>query len=156
GISGFCYYHYWFQERRLLGRPVDEILSSGQPDFPFCLCWANQSWTRGWLGDEDAVLIAQTYGAADDLEHCRWLAKVFSDRRYLRIKGRAIFLIYRPAHLPEPKRITDRLRDVCRKNGDKDPYLIGVDAHNPGRDFRNDGFDATLAFEPQLGVLPEA
>jgi lipopolysaccharide biosynthesis protein len=47
GISGFCYYHYWFQGRRLLGRPVYEILGSCRPDFPFCLCWANENWTGG-------------------------------------------------------------------------------------------------------------
>jgi lipopolysaccharide biosynthesis protein len=156
GISGFCYYHYWFQGRRLLGRPVDEILGSSRPDFPFCLCWANESWTRGWLGQERDVLISQTYDPYDDLQHCRWLAKAFADHRYLRVKRRAVFLIYRPGHLPEPKRLTDALRDACIKNGDENPYLIGVDAHAPGRDFRSDGFDTTLGFEPQLGALPSA
>ena len=156
GISGFCYYHYWFNGRRLLGRPIDEILRSRQPDFPFCLCWANESWTRGWLGEERDVLIPQTYDPRDDLDHCHWLVKTFADRRYLRTKGRAIFVIYRPGNLPEPRRVTDKLRDVCTKSGDKDPYLIGVDAHRLGRDFRSDGFDTTLEFEPQLGVLPGA
>jgi lipopolysaccharide biosynthesis protein len=156
GISGFCYYHYWFKGRRLLGRPIDELLRSDRPDFPFCLCWANESWTRRWLGEEREVLIPQTYDEHDDLEHCHWLAKTFADRRYMRIRGRAIFLIYRPGNLPEPRRVTDKLRDVCWKSGDKDPYLIGVDAHRLGRDFRSDGFDTTLEFEPQLGVLPGA
>jgi lipopolysaccharide biosynthesis protein len=156
GISGFCYYHYWFQGRRLLGRPIDDILRMGRPDFPFCLCWANESWTRGWLGEERNLLISQTYDPHDDLRHCHWLANAFADPRYLRMKGRAIFLIYRPGHLPEPRRLTDMLRDVCIKNGDENPYLIGVDAHHPGRDFRSDGFDTTLVFEPQLSVLPAA
>ena len=156
GINGFCYYHYWFNGRRLLSRPFDEILGSGQPDFPFCLCWANESWTRGWLGQDRQVLISQTYNPDDDLAHARWLAKVFADSRYLRKDGRAIFLIYRPGDLPEPKRLTETLRAACNNNGDKDPYLIGVDAHCVGRDFRSDGFDATLAFEPQLGALPQA
>jgi len=156
GISGFCYYHYWFKGRRLLGRPVDEVLGSDRPDFSFCLCWANESWTRGWLGEERDVLIPQTYDPHDDLNHCRWLAKAFADRRYMRTNGRAIFLIYRPGNLPQPRRVTDILRDVCTKSGDKDPYLIGVDAHRLGWDFRSDGFDTTLEFEPQLGVLPGA
>jgi lipopolysaccharide biosynthesis protein len=156
GIHGFCYYHYWFNGRRLLGRPLDEILASGQPDFPFCLCWANESWTRGWLGQERDVLIPQTYNPDDDRMHARWLANAFADRRYLRKDGRAIFLVYRPGNLPEPRRLTETLRAECNKNGDKDPYLIGVDAHHVGRDFRNDGFDATLAFEPQLAALPGA
>jgi len=101
-------------------------------------------------------LISQTYNPGDELMHARWLAKVFADRRYLRKNGRAIFLVYRPGNLPEPTRLTDTLRAECDKNGDKDPYLIGVDAHRVGRDFRKDGFDATLAFEPQLGALPGA
>jgi lipopolysaccharide biosynthesis protein len=156
GIYGFCYYHYWFNGRRLLGRPVDEILASGEPDFPFCLCWANESWTRGWLGENQQVLISQTYSPEDEITHARWLAKAFADPRYVRKDGRAIFLVYRPGNLPEPRRLTETLRAACSKNGDKEPYLIGVDAHQAGRDFRSDGFDATLAFEPQLGALPEA
>jgi lipopolysaccharide biosynthesis protein len=155
GIHGFCYYHYWFNGQRLLGRPLDEILGSGEPDFPFCLCWANESWTRGWLGQEREVLISQTYNPDDELMHARWLAKAFADSRYLRKDGRAIFLVYRPGNLPEPKRLTETLRTACNRNGDKDPYLIGVDAHRV-QDFRNDGFDATLAFEPALGRLPRA
>jgi hypothetical protein len=156
GIHGFCYYHYWFNGRRLLGRPLDEILGSGQPDFPFCLCWANESWTRGWLGQDRQILISQTYNPDDELTHAHWLAKVFADPRYMRKDGRAIFLVYRPGDLPEPRRLTETLGAVCNMNGDKDPYLIGVDAHHAGRDFRIDGFDATLAFEPQLGALPGA
>ena len=156
GIHGFCYYHYWFNGQRLLRRPLDEILRSSQPDFPFCLCWANESWTRGWLGQDREVLISQTYNPDDELMHARWLAKTFADCRYLRKDGRAIFLVYRPGNLPVPRRLTETLRAECNKNGDKEPYLIGVDAHRVGRDFRNDGFDATLAFEPQLGALPGA
>ena len=156
GIHGFCYYHYWFNGRRLLGRPLDEILASGQPDFPFCLCWANETWSRGWLGREEQVLIAQTYSPDDELRHGHWLAKVFADSRYLRKDGRAIFLVYRPGDLPEPRRLTEKLRVACNENGDKDPFLIAVDAHHVGRNFQNDGFDAILAFEPQLGALPGA
>ena len=156
GIRGFCYYHYWFNGRRLLGRPLDEILSSGRPDFPFCLCWANESWTRGWLGQDQNVLISQNYTADDESIHAQWLANAFADRRYLRKDGRAIFLVYRPGNLPEPKRLVEIIRTACNKNGDRDPYLIAVDAHHVGRDFRDDGFDVTLAFEPQLGALPGA
>jgi lipopolysaccharide biosynthesis protein len=91
GISGFCYYHYWFQGRRLLGRPINDILRLGRPDFPFCQCWANESWTRGWLGEKCDVLISQTYDPQDDLRHGHWLARAFADPRYLRMKGRRYF-----------------------------------------------------------------
>jgi len=156
GIHGFCYYHYWFNGRRLLERPFNDVLASGQPDFPFCLCWANESWTRRWLGEDREVLLTQTYSPEDDLEHARWLAGAFSDSRYLRTDGRPIFLVYRPADLPSARRTTDVWRQTCMREGVGEPYLIGVDAHCPGRDFRDDGFDATLVFEPQLGALQGA
>src|SRR5438874_3545811 len=66
GISAFCYYHYWFAGRRILERPFEEVLRSGQPDFPFCLCWANQSWTGIWHGAPNRVLIEQTYPGLED------------------------------------------------------------------------------------------
>jgi len=156
GIAGFCYYHYWFQGRRLLGRPVDGILSSGLPDFPFCLCWANENWTRRWLGEDREILIGQSYTTQDDVKHAEWLVQVFGDRRYLRANERPVFLIYRPGDLPEPRRTTEIVSEACVKSSEKNPYLIGVDAHRAGWDFRNDGFDSTLEFQPQLAVLPEA
>ena len=64
GIEGFCYWHYWFSGKRLLERPFNEVLASGEPDFPFCLAWANETWSRCWLGAEENVLQRQTYGAA--------------------------------------------------------------------------------------------
>ena len=70
GIEGFCYYHYWFAGRRILERPFDEVLASGKPDFPFCLCWANESWTGIWHGAPGRILIEQTYpGPADHAAH---------------------------------------------------------------------------------------
>jgi lipopolysaccharide biosynthesis protein len=156
GLSGFCYYHYWFNGRRLLERPFDDVLTSGRPDFPFCLCWANESWTRRWLGEDCEILLSQTYSDEDDRHHAEWLAGAFSDPRYLREDGRPIFLIYRPADLPSAKHTTDVIRQICESRGVGAPFLIGVDAHRPGKDFREDGFDATLVFEPQLGALDGA
>src|SRR5262245_26832475 len=87
GLGGFCYYHYWFEGKRLLQRPFDEVLRSGEPDFPFCLCWANENWTRTWDGKAADVLLRQTYSPDDDLRHIRWLAEAFADRRYIRVDG---------------------------------------------------------------------
>src|SRR5437868_12618623 len=69
GIAGFCYYHYWFHGKRLLQRPFEEVLASGSPDFPFCLCWANENWTRVWDGGERHMLVEQAYSAEDHLAH---------------------------------------------------------------------------------------
>src|SRR5262245_18840818 len=94
GVYGFCYYHYWFNGRRLLERPFQEVLESGQPDFPFCLCWANEKWTREWDGLSDHVLLEQEHSLEDDRQHIHWLAGVFADKRYIRIDGKPLFLVY--------------------------------------------------------------
>ena len=66
GIEGFCYYHYWFGGKRLLERPFTEVINSGKPRFPFCLCWANQTWSGVWHGAPERVLIEQTYPGRED------------------------------------------------------------------------------------------
>src|SRR3569623_2222594 len=43
GIEAFCYYHYWFAGKRLLERPFNEVLASGEPDFPFYQYRANKT-----------------------------------------------------------------------------------------------------------------
>lgn len=155
GIEGFCYWHYWFNGKRLLELPVNEILTSGKPDYPFCLAWANETWSRRWLGEEKDILMQQTYSHQDDLNHISWLIKAFSDPRYITMDGRPVFLIYRPTDLPDPKSTTDLFRAECMRCGINNPYLIGINSHCWDTDCRTLGFDATLLFMPQLGNLPE-
>lgn len=152
GIYGFCYYHYWFHGRRLLERPFNEVLQSGRPDFPFCLCWANESWTRTWKGEGRNALLEQTYSPEDDLIHIRWLIKAFEDQRYIRIENKPLFLVYRPGHLPNTLRTTDLWRDEARKAGIGEIFLCGVESnfHSSRIDPRSSGFDATLEFQPSL------
>lgn len=154
GIFGFCYYHYWFHGKQLLEHPFNEVLATGKPDFPFCLCWANESWSRRWLGEETNILQKQTYSHEDDLAHIEWLKKTFSDKRYITIEGRPLFLIYRPKDLPTPERTFDVFKKGCLQAGLPEPYILGVDAYCAGFDLRKSGCDGTLVFEPQLGVLP--
>lgn len=153
GIEAFCYWHYWFKGRRLLERPFDEVLASGEPGFPFCLAWANESWSRRWLGEERETLLKQTYSDADDVRHARWLVRAFADKRYVRIRGRPVFLIYQPNHLPKPKATISAIRAECVRVRIPDPYLVGIASHAIN-DFRQLGFDANLNFEPQLGAIP--
>jgi lipopolysaccharide biosynthesis protein len=93
GIEGFCYYHYWFGSgRRLLERPFSEVVASGQPDYPFCLCWANHSWTGIWWGAADRMLMKQEYpGAYDDERHFEKLIPEITDKSYMTVDGRPIF-----------------------------------------------------------------
>ena len=102
GIEGFCYWHYWFGDgRRMLDRVFNEVVGSGKPDFPFCLGWANETWNRGWHGQEREVLIEQKYpGEQDYRQHFEFLLKAFRDPRYLRVDGKPVLVIYAPEELP--------------------------------------------------------
>ena len=126
GIFGFCFYHYWFNGKRLLNTPVDNMLSSGKPDFPFMLCWANETWSRRWLGEEKEILIKQTYSEEDDHLHAQWLCeKPFSDSRYIKVNGRPVFIIYRPSDLPDYQKTLLIIKETALKAGLKEPYIIG-------------------------------
>jgi lipopolysaccharide biosynthesis protein len=127
GIEGFCYYHYWFGNgKRLLERPFNDVLRTGEPDYPFCLCWANETWTGRWHGSPNRILIEQTYPPGDDEKHFYHLIEAFNDKRYIRIDEKPVFLVYRPGHLPAPKRTTDCWRELANKNGLNGLYLVGV------------------------------
>ncbi len=153
GIFGFCYYHYWFNGKLLLQRPLESIRDSGSPNYPFCMCWANESWSRTWIGDDKDVLIEQTYSDLDDSIHGKYLASFFKDPRYIKVDQRPLLLIYRPLDLPSPAETLERFAFEACKVGLKRPFFVGVDARCPGYDLRKAGFDITLAFSPQLGVL---
>lgn len=156
GVEGFCYWHYWFHGDRLLEKPVNEILATKTPDFPFCLAWANESWSRGWLGEDKSILIEQRYSPEDDQCHAEWLAQAFMDPRYIRVHGRPLFLIYRPSRLPDAIATTSTIREVSKALGCGDPYLVGINAHTRHIDMRTLGFDSTEDHFPQLGALPHA
>jgi lipopolysaccharide biosynthesis protein len=149
GITGFCYYHYWFNGKRLLNRPFDEVLQSGEPDFPFCLCWANENWTRRWDGQDNEILIQQHYSEEDDREHIRWLLKAFQDGRYIRYKGKPLFLVYRASLLPDVLRTTTVWREEARKAGIGELFLCRVErTARDQQDPADTGFDAGVEFQP--------
>lgn len=126
GVEGFCYWHYWFAGRRLLERPFDEVLSSGQPDFPFCLGWANESWTGVWNNEPSRMLIEQTYpGEADDRAHFEYLLKAFNDHRYITVDGKPLLFVYKPLKLPNAKKRFDFWRELAIKAGLKGLYIVG-------------------------------
>lgn len=127
GVDAFCYYHYWFGSRRLLERPFSEVLATGKPDFPFCLCWANETWTGVWHGLKNRILIEQTYpGPADYQAHFEYLLSVFHDPRYVRVDGCPVFLVYRPLDIPDVLKVTDSLRERAGRSGLPGIHLVGV------------------------------
>ena len=149
GIGAFCYYHYWFNGRRILERPFNDLLASPEPVFPFCLCWANENWTRSWDGGEREVLLRQNYSDADDEAHFMSLLPAFQDSRYLRHEGRPIFLVYASSRLPDPLRTTTRWRELAQSHGLPGLCLLRVESIHEGRtDPRLLGFDAAVEFQP--------
>jgi len=144
GIEGFCYYHYWFAGKRLIERPFNEVLASGEPDFPFCLCWANQTWTGVWHGEPNRVLIEQTYPGMSDYEnHFYELLKAFTDDRYIRVEGKPIFLIYDPPAIPDLPGVLDHWRELAVKAGLEGLYLVGVN-HDQRWTSAELGLDASM------------
>jgi lipopolysaccharide biosynthesis protein len=148
GIYGFCYYHYWFNGRRILERPFNEVLSSGKPDFPFCICWANENWTRVWDGGSNQILLAQNYSHEDDLNHINSLIPALRDSRYIRINGKPLLLVYRSEHMPDPSRTAEIWREAAYSEGIGEIYLSRVESFGSGVDPRTIGFDASTEFAP--------
>src|SRR5439155_17197542 len=127
GIEGFCYYHYWFAGRRILERPFNEVLASGAPDFPFCLCWANATWTGIWYGAPKRILIEQTYpGRSDHEAHFRALLPAFADPRYIRVAGKPLFLVFDPESLPDAKASLDLWRSMAIDAGLGGLHIVGM------------------------------
>ena len=117
GIHGFCFYYYWFDGRRLLERPLETMLATGQPDMPFCVCWANENWSRRWDGSDEEIIVAQTFSEEMRSKIVEDLIPYFMDRRYIRVGGRPLFLVYRPGVVPDLRETIEVWRTTARGHG---------------------------------------
>jgi hypothetical protein len=151
GIYGFCYYWYWFGGRRLLEQPLESMLSDGAPDLPFCLCWANEPWSRRWDGRERDVLMPQHHDRVRDLAVLGDLLPYLEDERYIRIDGRPLLLIYRQGLLDDAPRFTSDLREEAIRRGLPGLYLCNVMSVGDAERAAS-GFDAAVEFPPN-GIL---
>lgn len=148
GIEGFCYWHYWFAGQRMLDKVFDEVVKSGKPNFPFCLCWANHSWyKKTWNPDiPDELLIEQTYPGIDDYtNHFYAMLPAFKDKRYIKVKGKILFGVFAPKDIPNPKLFFDTWNSLAKTNGLNGFYFFGYTIeHNKISEILNKGFDSVV------------
>lgn len=147
GVHGFCYYFYWFNGKRLLERPLEEMVARGTPDFPFCVCWANENWTRRWDGLDRDVLMEQRYDLDDSERLFDEFVRLFRDPRYIRVGGRPLLLVYKTTLIPHLRETVDRWRRRSALAGAGDPYLVSCETGGH-EDALAAGFDALVEFPP--------
>ncbi len=157
GIDGFCFYHYWFNGKKLLEKPIEMILTNQEARLPFCLAWANEPWTRTWDGiqGEKQILMAQSYGGEESWkDHFQYLLQFFLDKRYLKIEGQPVFLIYRAQNIPNCSKMMELWRSLAKESGLPGIYFIQM-ITSFGYDKYNKAFDANVDFEPMRTVYDQ-
>jgi len=148
GIEGFLYWHYWFGGKKLLEKPFTEVLKSGAPDFPFCLGWANESWTGIWHGSPNKMLMEQSYpGKKDEESHFYHVLEAFCDERYITVEGKPVFYIYSPHKHPDSRAFIDHWQELALKEGLKGIYFIG---NGRVAEHCNDGYDGLVQPNPGM------
>ena len=147
GIDGFCYYYYWFSRTRVLNRPLDDMLSDPEIAMPFCLCWANENWTRKWDGGEHEVLLEQQHLPEDDLDFIKSVVPFLQDPRYIRIEGAPFLIVYRAQDLPNPIRSIEVWREHCEAIGIGRIHVSAVLTFD-NEDYSQFGFDSGIQFPP--------
>jgi lipopolysaccharide biosynthesis protein len=147
GIDGFCYHYYWFSGKRILNLPLDDMLSDPESEMPFCLCWANENWTRRWDGADHEILIAQEYLPDDDLNFIKSLVPFFQDKRYIRVDGKLYFIVYQPQDLPHPTKTVAIWRNYCRSIGLGEIHVCAALTHG-NEEYAKFGFDSGVEFPP--------
>lgn len=152
GVNGFCFHHYWFGGKRLMETPVQNFLKDKSLDIDFCLCWANENWTRRWDGLENDVLISQKHSPEDDIAFLDDIMPALKDERYIRVDGKPLLILYRASSLPDAKETGKRWREHAIKNGLPGLYLVVVNAFDVSSPQPYD-FDAIVEFPPhQIGA----
>lgn len=150
GIYGFCYYHYWFNGKRLLHEPLDRKLKNTKEDFPFMMCWANENWTRTWDGSANKILLSQEYSIDDDKKHIQHLITYFKDDRYIKVNGKPIFIIYRPKFFPNIEQTIELWRKEVKMAGFPDLYIGFSQNFEHQYEPESKGFDFAFEFQPNF------
>ena len=148
GIYGFCIYQYWFGGKQLMEKPAEILLSHPEININYCICWANESWTRTWYGLENEVLIKQEYGSEPEWRrHFNYLLQFFKDPRYIKVGGRPVFMIYRSFDIPALREMRRLFDELAVEAGFEGVYIIS--GQTAGElEVREDIIDGRYYFEP--------
>jgi len=152
GIYGFCFYHYWFSGNRLLEKPVDLLLQHPEIDINFCLCWANENWTRTWDGLHKNVLMDQKYLASDAVTFIRDLQVYLEDPRYIRVDGKPVIMVYKPDIIPNVENVVKTWRQWWKTNtgGELEIWCNRTNFADTGCKFFSGFIDAIVEFPPHV------
>lgn len=150
GIYGFCYYHYWFEGKLLLEKPMENMLKNKKIDIPFCVCWANETWARTWDGNEKDILISQNYNEDKEAwkKHFDYLLSFFRDERYIKVDNKPVVIIYKPQLIENGSELIKYWNELAIENGFNGIY-VGYQ-HHSAFDANLDSykFDFAIEFEP--------
>lgn len=139
GVDGFCYWHYWFGNgETIMEKPFQAVLESGEPDFPFCLCWANHSWHNPKT--KEIILEQKYFGEEDYIKHFQYLLPAFKDKRYIKINNKPIFNIFSSQTLPNINDFITLWNQLAIKEGFNGIYFIGL-AQTPEEYITNTKFN---------------
>lgn len=156
-LYGFCYYHYYFKGgKKLLEKPLENMLNDKKINIPFCLSWANEPWTKRWDGGSSEVIVEQDYGVEDDWErHFQYLLPFFVDERYIKDKdGRCIFVIYKPDEIPRCEEMLILWNKLAEENGlKKIKFLVQFPTEDMVKGNISNLFEGTIEFEPAYTVM---
>ena len=150
GVHGFCHYHYWFEGKQLLETPTNMMLESRELDFPFCLAWANETWSRRWDGRDHHVLQEQRHTPDKAMweRHFKYLFRAWSDERAIKIDGKPVFLIYRPHRIEKIGEMFDFWRELALQRGLPGLFFVAMKQYEYPNPEVLKCFDASMHFQP--------
>lgn len=148
GVYGFCIYHYWFEGRQLLEKPMEILRDHPEIDINYCICWANETWSRNWYAQERTTLMEQTYGERESWEqHYKYLNTFFKDERYIKINNKPVINIYHSQEIEELPEMIDTWNILAKEEGFEGVFVVsGITGK--GWDDRENCIDARYIFEP--------
>ena len=148
GLYGFAFYYYWFSGKTLMTKPIDLFLKDKKETFKFCLCWANENWTRRWDGLDKEVLIKQDYTEEDKYNFIKDIKKYLINDRYIRIDNKPLIMIYNPVEIPDYENMIKQWRITAKELGIGEIYIIQRQFIGNYDDLNTDLVDGEFDFAP--------